>query len=106
MGRWDILRRDNARDSELEPSRRERQQESTDSSVSVGRGPADGSSPNSPERPERPAQSSPERLTDRRTQYHDQGRTYSLRNSEMAAMTDIGTFRTVDVRDLARFVYG
>lgn len=29
-----------------------------------------------------------------------------MRGSEMAAMRDIGTFRTVDVRDLARFVYG
>jgi len=29
---------------------------------------------------------------------------YSLRGSEIAAMTDIGTCRTVDVRDLARFV--
>ena len=29
-------------------------------------------------------------------------KTYSLRGSEIATMTDIGRFRTVDVRDLSR----
>ena len=106
MGRWDILHRDNARESELEPPQEEHRQKSSGTSVSVGRGPTDGSSANSPERPERPGQSSPKRSQDRRTPYPDRGRTYSLRSSEVAAMTDIGRFRTVDVRDLARFVYG
>jgi hypothetical protein len=106
MGRWDILHRNNARDSEMGPARTERQQESGATGVSVGRGPADGSSANSPERPERPGQSSPERSRDRRSEHRHGGRTYSLRGSEIAAMTDIGTFRSVDVRDLARFVYG
>src|SRR5229473_4406086 len=106
MARWDILQRENARDSELGPSRKERRQEPSGTGVSVGRGPTEFSSPNSPERPERQGQSSRERSPDRRTQYGHGGRTYSLRSSEIAAMTDIGTFRTVDVRDLARFVYG
>src|SRR5713226_1568339 len=106
MARWDFLQRENARDSEVRPSREERRQESTGTGVSVGRGPTDGSSANSPERPERPGQSSPERSPERRTQYGHGGRTYSLRSSEIAAMRDIGTFRTVDVRDLGRFVYG
>src|SRR5712671_3718756 len=106
MARWDILQRENARDSELGPAREERRQESSGTAVSVGRGPTDGSSANSPERPERPSQSSPERSPDRRTQYGHGGPTYSLRSSEIAAMRDIGTFRTVDVRDLGRFVYG
>src|SRR6266481_5721203 len=106
MARWDILQRENARDSEVRPSREERRQESTGTGISVGRGPTDGSSANSPERPERPSQSSPERSPDRRTQYGHGGRTYSLRSSEIAAMRDIGTFRTVDARDLARFVFG
>src|SRR6266853_490531 len=87
MARWDFLQRENARDSD-------------------GRGPTDGSSPNSPERPERPSQTSPGRSPERRTQYGHGGRTYSLRSSEIAAMRDIGTFRTVDVSDLGRFVYG
>src|SRR5713101_6527072 len=106
MARWEILQRENVRDSELGPSREERRPESSRTRVSVGRGPTDGSSGDSPERPERPSQSSPERSPDRRTQYGHGGRTYSLRSSEIAAMKDIGTFRTVDVRDLGRFVYG
>src|SRR5260370_2812099 len=106
MARWDILQRENVRDSELGPSREERRQEPGGTGVSVGRGLTDGSSANSPERPERPSQSSPERSPDRRTQYGHGDRTYSLRSSEIAAMRDIGTFRTVDVRDLGRFVYG
>src|SRR5260221_1554988 len=106
MARWDILQRENARDSELGPSREERRQEASSTGVSVGRGPTDGSSGDSPERPERPSQSSTERSPDRRTQYGHGGRTYSLRSSEIAAMRDIGTFRTVDVRDLSRFAYG
>src|SRR5712692_8678580 len=106
MARWDFLQRENARDSEVRPSREERRQESSGTGVSVGRGPTDGSSGDSPERPERPSQSSPERSPDRRTQYGHGGRTYSLRSSEIAAMRDIGTFRVVDARDLARFVYG
>jgi len=44
MARWDILQRENARDSELGPSREERRQESSGTGVSVGRGPTDGSS--------------------------------------------------------------
>jgi len=106
MGRWDILQRDNARDTEVGPAREERREESSTASVSVGRGPADGSSANSPERPERPGHNAAEGTRDRRTQHHDKGRNYSLRSSEIAAMRDIGRFRTVDVRDLTRFVYG
>src|SRR6266849_5625816 len=106
MARWDFLQRENVRDSELGASREERRQESNGAGVSVGRGPTHGSSANSPERPERPSQSFPERSPDRRTQYGHGGLTYSLRSSEIAAMRDIGTFRTVDVRDLGRFVYG
>src|SRR6266851_4523007 len=106
MARWDFLQRENARESELELPREGRRQDSEATGVSVGRGPTDGSSPNSPERPERPSQTSPERSPERRTQYGHGGRTYSLRSSDIAAMRDIGTFRTVDVRDLGRFVYG
>jgi len=106
MGRWDIFDRYNTRDSEAGQPREERRQKSNTPSDSIGRGSADSSGPNSPERPEKPGHSACESTRDQRTQYHDRGRTYSLRNSEIAAMTDIGRFRTVDVRDLARFVYG
>src|SRR6266852_9948452 len=106
MGRWDILNRDNARESELEPPHEERRQGASDTGVSLGRGPSDGSSANSQERPEGPGHHAAESTRDRRTRLHDRGRTYSLRSSEIATMRDIGTFRAVDVRDLARFVYG
>jgi hypothetical protein len=106
MGRWHILNRDNVRESELEPPREEPRQGSSDTGVFVGRGPSDSSSANSQERPERPGHNATGNTRDRRTQIHDRGRTYSLRSSEIAAMKDIGTFRSVDVRDLARFVYG
>ncbi len=105
MGRWDILRRDDARESEVARPREERQQETDGASASVGRGSTDVRQANLPERPERPDPSLPERSQDRRSQYHDRGRTYSLRSSEITAMKDIGRFRTVDVRDLARSVY-
>jgi hypothetical protein len=105
MGRSDLLNRDSTREPELDEPREETKHESSTTTVSVGRGPADGSSANSPERPERLAYDTAERTRDRRTPHHDRGRIYSLRSSEMAAMKDIGRFRTVDVRDLARSVY-
>jgi hypothetical protein len=106
MGRWDILHRDNVRDAELESATESRPQGTNSTTASVGRGPTETSSTTTPERPERPWPSSPERSPDRRTQHLQGGRSYSLRDSEIVAMRDIGTFRTVDVRDLARFVYG
>ena len=106
MARWDILYRDNVRDAEPRPANESRPQGTNGATPSVGRGPTETSSTTTPERPERPGQSSPERSPGRRTQYRQGGRTYSLRSSEIAAMRDIGTFRTVDVRDLTRFVYG
>src|SRR5712692_3609897 len=106
MARWDILHRDNVRDAEPRPNNESRPQGTNGTTPSVGREPTETSSTTRPERPERPGQSSPERSPDRRTQHRHGGRTYSLRGSEIAAMRDIGTFRTVDVRDLARFVYG
>jgi DNA-binding PadR family transcriptional regulator len=106
MARWDILNRDNVRDAEPSPGNESRPHDTNGTSPSVGRGPTESSSTTTPERPERPGQSSPERSPDRRTQHRQGGRTYSLRASEIAAMRDIGTFRVVDARDLARFVYG
>ena len=106
MARWDILNRDNVRDAEPSPANESRPHDTNGTSPSVGRGPTESSTTTTPERPERPVQTSPERSPDRRTQHRHGGRTYSLRSSEIAAMRDIGTFRTVDVHDLVRFVYG
>jgi DNA-binding PadR family transcriptional regulator len=106
MARWDILNGDRVRESEAASPREERPKQSNDTSVSVGRGPTDSSSAKTSERPDRTGQSSISRTAHGRTQHRDRGRTYSLRSSEIAAMSDIGMFRTVDVRDLARFVYG
>ncbi len=106
MARWEILNRDNVRDAEPSPANESRPHDTNGTSPSVGRGPTESSPTTTPERPERPAQSSPERAPDRRTQHRHGGRAYSLRSSEIAAMRDIGPFRVVDARDLARFVYG
>src|SRR5437016_10696164 len=105
MARWDILRQNQARDAELIPLHTEPREELKDSNTQVSRGPADESSTNNIEKPERSGNAIISHTPSRRTQHRDQGRTYSLRSSEIAAMTDIGMFRTVDVRDLARFVY-
>jgi len=45
------------------------------------------------------------RLCEPRTQHNIQNRSYALRNSEIRAMAELGTFRTVDVSDLVRFAY-
>jgi len=106
MARWDILNRDNVREAEPKPENESRPHDTIGTSPSVGRGPAESSSTTTAERPERPGQSSPDRTPDRRAQYRLGDRAFSLRSSEIAALRDIGTFRTVDARDLARFVYG
>jgi DNA-binding PadR family transcriptional regulator len=105
MARWEILRHERAREAEVTPPRTERREESNNSNVSVGRGPTDAMSANAPEERDRMGQSIPSRSPSRRTRHRDKDRRYSLRSSEITAMTDIGMFRTVDVRDLSQFVY-
>src|SRR5882724_8785511 len=100
MSRWDILDRNNVREAEPRPANEGRRQQTNGTTVSVGRGPAETSSATTPERPDRQGQNSPKRSPDRRTKHRDGDRTYSLRSSEIVAMTDIGMFRTIDVRDL------
>jgi hypothetical protein len=46
------------------------------------------------------------RAAEPRTVYELRGRTYRLRNSEIAAMVELGKFRSVAVEDLAEFGYG
>jgi hypothetical protein len=67
-----------------------REQASSDASQSPSR------------QPERPGTRSPET----RTVYEPRGRTYRLRNSEIATMVELGKFRAVAKKDLAEFAYG
>lgn len=46
------------------------------------------------------------RAPEQRTVYEIRGRTYRLRNSETAAMLELGKFRAVAREDLSEFVYG
>jgi hypothetical protein len=46
------------------------------------------------------------RTTEARTIHEVRGRTYRLRNSEIATMVELGKFRAVAKEDLAEFVYG
>ena len=46
------------------------------------------------------------RSSEPRTVYELRGRTYRLRNSEIATMVELGKFRAVAREDLAEFVYG
>jgi len=105
MARWDIFDRDNMRESEPRPPQEERPQKSPDTEPSVGRGPKHDSSAATRERPAKRRQADGRGST-RRTRHPDRGRIYRLRPSELAAMSDIGKFRTVDVQDLTRFAYG
>jgi len=105
MPRWDISGPDRAHSSELRvPAEQPRRQLST-ASPSIGRGGGNDSSMDPVERKERSTETTKPRSTRRRTQHQDRGRTYSLRSSEMEAMTDIGRFRTIDIQDLSRFAY-
>jgi len=104
MARWDILEAIKRREAEPAPSREEPPTKSNSTGPSVGRV-GSGASAGEFERPKHSPEVGDRMPKEPRTQYEDRGRTYSLRNSEMEAMADIGRFRTVDVQDLARFGY-
>jgi DNA-binding PadR family transcriptional regulator len=105
MSRWNISDRDLVDSSELRVPSGQRT-ESGGANPSVGRGGSRGSSGGASGRRERSTEPKVQAPRERRVQHQYRDRTYSLRSSEMQAMIDIGRFRTVDVRDLARFVYG
>jgi hypothetical protein len=63
---------------------------------------ASGASPSPGREPERVAG----RSAEARTVYELRGRTYRLRNSEIATMVELGKFRVVAKEDLAEFAYG
>lgn len=106
MGRWNIFERNAPQGSDMRPPGEEHRQEPNSDSVAIGRGGQSDAStvPNDPGRVSRDdlRRMPPER----HTQHQDRGRTYSLRSSETRAMADIGRFRTVDVKDVAQYVYG
>src|SRR5258708_36870266 len=103
MPRWDIGDSARIRESDPPTPRDDRRGESAEADHSVGRGPSDNSSPASPEKPEGRGNGAVPREPSRRTEHRDRDRTYSLRRSEIEAMSDIGRFRTIDVQDLSRF---
>lgn len=104
MSRWDILRQERTREAELASLQSKPREDSDTGSVSVGRGPSDSGSGSASERP-MPQRNPQDRSSQRRTRHRDEDRTYTLRDREIAALTDIGMFRTVDVNDLARYAY-
>lgn len=104
MARWDIFRGGRVRDNEATPPAEERHN-AEGATFTVGRGPGEDSGSPSPERPIARHQERAVRNSRRRTEHRDRDKSYWLRSSEVAAMTDIGRFRAVDVRDLAKFVY-
>src|SRR5262249_38378885 len=106
MARWDIFERQTRREVELPPQSDVRRQPQEGTGVSVGRGPSDSATGNQSEKPERPRPDSQERSPRRDARKVERDSGYRLRPREIRAMTDIGTFRTLDAQDLARFVYG
>jgi hypothetical protein len=81
--------------------------------ASVARDPNAGDPPNIDEVREQPsndASQAPGRLgtpaAETRTVYELRGRTYRLRNSEVATMVELGKFRALAKEDLKEFVYG
>ena len=81
------------------------------------RGPNPGDPPRSDEVRERASNDAPQspahepdcgasRSSEPRTVHELRGRTYRLRNSEIATMVELGKFRAVASKDLAEFAYG
>lgn len=105
MSRWDISDPDRVHSSETRAPKSEPSTQPDGASPSLGRGSSSESSSDDVERKERTPEPAVLRTQERRARHQDRGRTYLLRSSEMEAMIDMGRFRTIDVRDLARFVY-
>jgi DNA-binding PadR family transcriptional regulator len=106
MPRWDILQRDTRRDLELPPPQGQEQQQQSGGSMSIGRGSSDNAASNQPEKPQERPPDRPQVPRADRSRDRERRSSYALRQREIRAMTDIGTFRTVDAQDLARFAYG
>ncbi len=105
MSRWDISDPDRTPSAEPPGPGGQRTKETESTAPAVGRGGTSESSPEETQRTPWPERDSTRTPADRRQQYTDRGWTYSLRDSELEAMGEIGRFRTVDIQDLARFAY-
>jgi hypothetical protein len=106
MPRWDISDPDRVHSSDVRVPPEDPRTRSSSASPSVGRaGSSSDSSVKKMERPERSTETRAHGTNERRTRHEDRGQSYSLRESQMRAMADIGRFRAVDVKDLARFAY-
>jgi predicted transcriptional regulator len=105
MPRWDILQRDTRRDLESPPQKGQPQQKQNSDSVSIGRGPSDNGATNEPGKPELRRPDHSLRPRDERSHDRERTRSYALRQREIRAMTEIGTFRTLDAQDLVRLAY-
>jgi DNA-binding PadR family transcriptional regulator len=104
MGRWDFRDPDRVHSAEPRTPGKKHETQPENPSPAVGR--SGGNEPTEElQSRERLSEPRTPRSKDRRTKHNDHGREYSLRASEIEAMADIGRFRAVDVRDLARFVY-
>lgn len=104
MDRWRTLEIEASRKTASDRSDREARRGPAESSQTVGRG-TKCSSDEVRNIHSRLVAMTPARSSERRTQHNAQDRSYFLRGSELRAMADIGTFRTVDTKDLVRFAY-
>ena len=94
MGRWDFSER----------NRNQPEQESA--GPSVGRGGTKEHPSEDIQDRDTTSQASSSATRERRSKHHGRDREFNLRPSEIEAMADIGRFRTLDRKDLTRFVYG
>lgn len=104
MGRWRILDIEQNRKTASDRTSPEARKGPDESGQTVGRG-TTSSSDEATKLVPQPVAMAPARSPERRTHHNAQDRSYSLRNSEIRAMSDIGKFRTVDIKDLVRFAY-
>jgi hypothetical protein len=86
-----------------EPPRSPASQHDLEPAQEVGRSDSTDSQPRSDETQEAPKTEA--RVVEPRKPYEYRSRTYTLRGSEIRAMTDIGTFRAVAAKDLEEFIY-
>ena len=104
MDRWRIFDIEQNRKSGSEKPHQEARKRPTESGQVGTRGTA-GASDGATNVDSRSMPMVAARHEERRTRNNTQDRSYSLRSSEIRAMSEIGKFRTVDIKDLVRFAY-
>jgi hypothetical protein len=104
MDRWRILDIEQNRRSESEKPDQEARKRSA-KPVQVGERGTGGASIRATNVNSQPTPMVTARHEQRRTRNNTQDRSYSLRSSEIRGLSDIGKFRMVDTKDLARFAY-